>query len=269
MRSSRVYRLQRQGDARLPHRARRSARRRRRTLRAARLAARAARSSRLDVRVSLDGRAADAEVTGVFLADGSRHLDTHVLRRPPRDRTRPACRTTAASRPTRAAACSTASRSSHAGAQKSNARQVNRNLLLTPGAEIDTKPELEIYADDVQCSHGATTGQLDPAALFYLRSRGLERARGAQRPDPRLRRRRAGARRRARARAPRARRTRPAPACACWRRPHERRRRTARRPPARSTSPRSARTSRSSRARCTASRWSTSTTPPRASARAR
>ncbi|MDQ1345929.1 MAG: Fe-S cluster assembly protein SufD, partial [Pseudomonadota bacterium] len=61
----------------------------------------------------------------------------------------------------------------HPGAQKSQARQTSRNLLLTPGAEIDTKPELEIYADDVQCNHGATTGQLDPAALFYLRSRGL------------------------------------------------------------------------------------------------
>ena len=58
---------------------------------------------------------------------------------------------------------------------------MNRNLLLTAGAEIDTKPELEIYADDVQCSHGATTGQLDAAALFYLRSRGLSEreARGA------------------------------------------------------------------------------------------
>jgi Fe-S cluster assembly protein SufD len=61
----------------------------------------------------------------------------------------------------------------HVGAQQSQARQTSRNLLLTAGAEIDTKPELEIYADDVQCSHGATTGQLDPAALFYLRSRGL------------------------------------------------------------------------------------------------
>jgi Fe-S cluster assembly protein SufD len=61
----------------------------------------------------------------------------------------------------------------HIGAQQSNARQVSRNLLLTPGAEIDTKPDLEIYADDVKCSHGATTGQLDASALFYLRSRGL------------------------------------------------------------------------------------------------
>ena len=61
-------------------------------------------------------------------------------------------------------------------AQKTDARQSSRNLLLTAGAEIDTKPELEIYANDVKCSHGATTGQLDATALFYLRSRGLDAA---------------------------------------------------------------------------------------------
>jgi len=58
-------------------------------------------------------------------------------------------------------------------AQKIDAHQSSRNLLLSPTAEIDTKPELEIYANDVKCSHGATTGRLDPTALFYLRSRGL------------------------------------------------------------------------------------------------
>lgn len=62
------------------------------------------------------------------------------------------------------------------GAAGSDAALTNRNLLLGPGAEIDTKPELEIYTDDVRCSHGATTGQLDPAALFYLRSRGVPAA---------------------------------------------------------------------------------------------
>lgn len=61
-------------------------------------------------------------------------------------------------------------------AQKIDARQSSRNLLLSPTAEIDTKPELEIYANDVKCSHGATTGQLDATALFYLRSRGLSEA---------------------------------------------------------------------------------------------
>jgi Fe-S cluster assembly protein SufD len=59
------------------------------------------------------------------------------------------------------------------GADKTDAHQVNRNLLLSPRAAVDTKPELEILADDVKCSHGATVGDLDEAALFYLRSRGL------------------------------------------------------------------------------------------------
>lgn len=58
-------------------------------------------------------------------------------------------------------------------AQKTNAHQLNRNLLLSPRAAVDTKPELEIYADDVKCSHGATVGDLDEAALFYLVSRGI------------------------------------------------------------------------------------------------
>ncbi|MBV8651556.1 MAG: Fe-S cluster assembly protein SufD [Alphaproteobacteria bacterium] len=61
-------------------------------------------------------------------------------------------------------------------AQKTNAHQLNRNLLLSPRAAADTKPELEIYADDVKCSHGATVGDLDEAALFYLVSRGLPEA---------------------------------------------------------------------------------------------
>jgi Fe-S cluster assembly protein SufD len=60
--------------------------------------------------------------------------------------------------------------------QKTNAYQANNNLLLSPDAEIDTKPELEIFADDVKCSHGATAGELDERELFYLRSRGLDLA---------------------------------------------------------------------------------------------
>jgi len=61
----------------------------------------------------------------------------------------------------------------HPTAQQINAHQANHNLLLSADAEINTKPELEIYADDVKCTHGATVGQLDNEALFYLRSRGL------------------------------------------------------------------------------------------------
>lgn len=62
----------------------------------------------------------------------------------------------------------------HSGADGSDAHQANHNMLLSERAEIDTKPELEIYADEVKCSHGATVGQLDRTALFYLRSRGLD-----------------------------------------------------------------------------------------------
>ena len=61
----------------------------------------------------------------------------------------------------------------HPHAQKTNAFQQNNNILLTDKASIDTKPQLEIFADDVQCSHGCTIGQLDEEAMFYLRSRGI------------------------------------------------------------------------------------------------
>jgi Fe-S cluster assembly protein SufD len=58
-------------------------------------------------------------------------------------------------------------------AQKTNAYQSNKNVLLSPDAKVDTKPQLEIFADDVKCSHGATVGQLNEEAIFYLRSRGI------------------------------------------------------------------------------------------------
>lgn len=64
----------------------------------------------------------------------------------------------------------------HKEAQKTDGYQLSNALILSEGAEMDTKPELEIYADDVKCSHGATTGQLDKDALFYMRARGLDEA---------------------------------------------------------------------------------------------
>jgi Fe-S cluster assembly protein SufD len=65
-------------------------------------------------------------------------------------------------------------------AQKTDASQTNKNLLLSDDAVVDTKPQLEIFADDVKCAHGAAVGQLDEDALFYLRSRGIgqEEAKG-------------------------------------------------------------------------------------------
>jgi Fe-S cluster assembly protein SufD len=62
------------------------------------------------------------------------------------------------------------------GAQKTDGYQMNQALLLSPDAEIDSKPELEIFADDVKCSHGATVGELDAEQVFYLRSRGIPEA---------------------------------------------------------------------------------------------
>jgi Fe-S cluster assembly protein SufD len=61
----------------------------------------------------------------------------------------------------------------HPGAQKTDAKQTNKNLLLSDDAHVDTKPQLEIYADDVKCTHGATIGQLDANQLFYLQARGI------------------------------------------------------------------------------------------------
>jgi Fe-S cluster assembly protein SufD len=61
-------------------------------------------------------------------------------------------------------------------AQKTDAKQTNRNLLLSDRAKVDTKPQLEIFADDVKCTHGATVGRLDETAFFYLQSRGISRA---------------------------------------------------------------------------------------------
>ena len=63
----------------------------------------------------------------------------------------------------------------HEEAQQTNAYQTNRNLLLSDDAQVDTKPQLEIYADDVKCSHGATIGQIDKEALLYLRARGINK----------------------------------------------------------------------------------------------
>jgi Fe-S cluster assembly protein SufD len=128
--------------------------------------------TRLDVNVSLDDRGADALLSGLFLADGARHIDMHVRvdHRGVGTRSQQDYRGIAAGR---GRGVFNGKAIVHPGAQQTDARQSSRNLLLSPGAEIDTKPELEIYADDVKCSHGATTGQLDPAALFYLRSRGM------------------------------------------------------------------------------------------------
>ena len=68
----------------------------------------------------------------------------------------------------------------HPIAQKTDGKQTNNTLLLSERARIDTKPQLEIFADDVKCTHGATVGRLDPTALFYMKSRGINAERARQ-----------------------------------------------------------------------------------------
>ena len=184
-----LYRLLDSGERDLPHRAASKRPSRSVALFVAHDAQLGAGLARLDLHARLAAPQAAAELTGLFLADGTRHLDTHVHvdHLAVGTRSLQDYRGIAAGR---GRAVFNGKAVVHEDAQKSQARQTSRNLLLTPGAEIDTKPELEIYADDVQCSHGATTGQLDPAALFYLRSRGLTEIEARSALDPRLRRRR-------------------------------------------------------------------------------
>lgn len=129
---------------------------------------------RHDLQVRLEGEGAETKLNGVVVTQGKQHYDNHTAI----DHVAAHCNSEETYR-------NIAADKSHAvfngrihihqDAQKSNADMNNKNLLLNSGAEIDTKPELEIYADDVKCAHGATIGQLDETSLFYLVSRGIGR----------------------------------------------------------------------------------------------
>ena len=127
---------------------------------------------RHDLDARLAGTGAETEIRGAFVLDRRRHVDNHVNV----DHAAPGC----TSRQFFRGVLGGSSRGVfngrsliRAGADGSSVQQSNANLLLSPTAEMDTKPELEIYADEVEASHGATVGQLDESAVFYLRSRGL------------------------------------------------------------------------------------------------
>lgn len=129
--------------------------------------------SRFDQRISLADQHAQCSVDGLTLISGQQLADTHTWI----DHIKPQ----ATSRQLHKCIADGHARAVfsgkiivHADAQQTNARQMNRNLLLSSKASVDTKPQLEIFADDVKCSHGATVGQLDQDALFYLQSRGLD-----------------------------------------------------------------------------------------------
>lgn len=128
--------------------------------------------ARNDLQVELPERGAHAEFHGLYLAGDDQHVDNHTL---VNHRVGPAT-----SRQEyrgilggKARAVWNGKALVYEGADGTDAEQANHNLLLTERAEINTKPELEIYAEDVRCSHGTTVGQLDERALFYLRSRGI------------------------------------------------------------------------------------------------
>jgi len=132
--------------------------------------------SRSDVVASLEGPGAEARLAGLYMADGERVVDNHsvVEHRVPHGTSRELFK----------GILDGSARGVFAGrvrvlegAQKTDAHQLNSNLLLSRDAVVDTMPQLEIYADDVKCGHGGTVGELDAEALFYLRSRGIGLAR--------------------------------------------------------------------------------------------
>jgi Fe-S cluster assembly protein SufD len=134
---------------------------------------------RNDITVDIAEPGAAVTLTGLYLASGSQHVDNHT-RIDHRVGPATSVEEYRGIATDRSRAVWNGKAIVHKGADGTDARQANHNLLLSEKAEVDTKPELEIYADDVKCSHGATIGQLDESALFYLRSRGLSRAEAAQ-----------------------------------------------------------------------------------------
>ena len=133
-----------------------------------------ARLSRHNIEVTLDSEGAECRVDGLYIVGTGQHTDTHSLI----DHRKPHC----TSRQNYKGILDGRSRAVfngrvfvHPDARQTDAEQSNKNLLLSPNARVDTKPQLEIFNDDVKCSHGATVGQLEEEELFYLVSRGLHR----------------------------------------------------------------------------------------------
>jgi Fe-S cluster assembly protein SufD len=128
---------------------------------------------RNDINLSLDAPGVEANLHGVLAPAPGEHVDVHtrVDHRAPHGRSRESFRCIV---PAKARAIFNGKVIVHRDAQKTDSEQHVDSLLLAPGAEVNAKPELEIYADDVKCAHGATCGQLDEAAIYYLRTRGLD-----------------------------------------------------------------------------------------------
>jgi Fe-S cluster assembly protein SufD len=131
--------------------------------------------TRNDVFAVLDGEGGECTLNGLYIADGRRVVDNHTTI----DHAKPRCDSHEVYKGIlagRAQGVFNGKILVRPDAQKTNAKQTNRALLLSDQAQINTKPQLEIFADDVKCTHGAAVGQLDDDAIFYLRSRGLDLA---------------------------------------------------------------------------------------------
>jgi Fe-S cluster assembly protein SufD len=130
--------------------------------------------SRCDIGVTLSGEGASCTLNGLYLASGEQVVDHHTTI----DHARPHCTSHELYKGIlggRARAVFGGRIAVRPDAQKTDAKQTNKTLLLSDEAQIDTKPQLEILANDVKCTHGATVGQLSEDALFYLRTRGVGR----------------------------------------------------------------------------------------------
>lgn len=129
---------------------------------------------RREIHATLEGEDVDCRLDGVYMATGDQVVDntTYVEHRAPHCRSRQVYKGVLDGR---ARGVFQGKIHVERAAQKTDGNQLSRALLLSPRAEIDARPELEIYADDVKCSHGATAGELDDDAMFYLLSRGIER----------------------------------------------------------------------------------------------
>jgi Fe-S cluster assembly protein SufD len=128
---------------------------------------------RNDLTAVLDGEGAECTFNGLYLGTGRQHIDNQTTL----DHARPHCSSHEIYKGIldgKATGVFNGAIIVRQDAQKTNAKQSNRNLLLSQDAVIYTKPQLEIWADDVRCTHGATVGQIDQDALFYLRTRGMD-----------------------------------------------------------------------------------------------
>ncbi len=128
--------------------------------------------ARHDITTVLDGPGAELILNGLYLLGGSQHADHHTVI----DHAQPHCASHEFFNGVlaeRAHGVFNGRIIVRPGAQRTDSKQTNNNLLLSTEARADSQPQLEIYADDVKCTHGSTVGPLDQTALYYLRSRGL------------------------------------------------------------------------------------------------